>query len=67
MIDAETAREAIAALAAAMAAILEGAVATRATLPNYAETARDLRGASADIGVLASAMEIIARRAEAVE
>lgn len=55
------------AIAAILEDALESAVATRASLADYALTAQDLRNACADVGTLAAAMEIIARRAEIVE
>jgi hypothetical protein len=71
MIDSEAAKDAIGALAVAMAAILEDAldraVTTRPAFTDYIHTARRVRDAGADVGVLASAMEIITRRAEPAE
>ncbi len=71
MIDREMAEEGLAALAVAIASILEDvhdrAVTAPAGLADYGQAASDLGVAGADVATLAAAMKIFVRRAETLE
>jgi hypothetical protein len=71
VIDREAAEEGVAALAVAIASILEDvhdrAVARPASLEDYGQAASDLGVAGADVATLAAAMKIFIRRAETRE
>ncbi|HEX3918854.1 MAG TPA: hypothetical protein VHW60_16070 [Caulobacteraceae bacterium] len=71
MIDQETARQGLEALATAIASIIEDvheqAVTPAGNRESYAVLAAELGSAGSDIALLAAAMKIFATRAEAVE
>jgi hypothetical protein len=66
MIDAETAKQGLSALAVAAASIIEdvheAAVTPPKTFARYRQTAQILRVAGSDLAMLAAAMEVLARR-----
>lgn len=66
MIDRETAEQGLAALAVAIASILEDvhdlAVMRQATLDEHGQAAADLVAAGVDVATLAAAMKIFVRR-----
>jgi hypothetical protein len=68
VIDLDTVEQALAALAVAIASILEGvgdlAVTRQASIQDYGQAAADLASAGADVTILAAAMKIVVRRAE---
>ena len=71
MIDRETASDGVAALAVAIASLLEdaneAATSVQPSLAAYAHRADELRQTGLDVTALASAMQVLTRRAEASE
>ncbi len=71
MIDQETARQGVAALAVAIASLLEdaheAATSVQPSLAAYGRPADELSHTGLEIAALAAAMQVLVRRAEATE